>query len=479
MNDAYRAYQQQVMQQQMQADQMNAAQQESPMGLGAMMGMQQPQNQGSMQPPPPSPFQRGVQAAMQAAQQSLGLGTPDERRQRARALGIIQFGNQIGQPSPYQGKIGDISQALGSGFEAYRAERAKQAEMDAALYQEAVRQKELEREMNRQAEEAEVKRKFDEKKHSENLSVKERHEELMGQRHAETLGESKRHHEMMAEIQMGKIKDKNGNPIISDAIPIPGLEGIEGIPFSSMEKKEKELLQITGRKIIDQAPANEEALMTVNEMKDIFTKYPDSGSSFINLLEGKESNSIMKLLNQKFGNDEKTAAYSVFKKLSADLTLSTVLGMPAKVVTDLIKRTISDATLNGTLLADAFAPIAKDWEGKLTRNLKRAHIYEVAFAHKMSPFLTRDIKENTPQPQPSSSAPQMQQRSPSPVSTQNESAPPMQGVNMPNASVQQKWERHPHRVAQLRCRELKVGKFNIFIPQNIDAAFTIRAERVE
>lgn len=152
------------------------------------------------------------------------------------------------------------------------------------------------------------------------------------------------------------------------------------VPLASMGKKFSEKWQESVAKEISQIPTNERTIETVEEMKDIFNKYPDIGTSFLNAVAGASSDeSLFNIIARGLANFTDPDQYNAVReleKLSSDLELSTVMGLPGKTATDILKRAIQKASPNGKLPAGAFNMIADSWAKRAQENLMRARTNE-------------------------------------------------------------------------------------------------------
>jgi hypothetical protein len=154
---------------------------------------------------------------------------------------------------------------------------------------------------------------------------------------------------------------------------------INGQKFSAftmdrMEKSAKSDYQKTVNKSISQIPINNDAIQTIKEMRKIFDQYPNIGRSFVNMLDTQDDNGFLTLLkkNNPFISDAEAAAMQMLKKYSADLNLSTVLSVPGKSATDLLKQAINAASPSGKLTKEAFDKVSDSWEKRAKENISLA-----------------------------------------------------------------------------------------------------------
>jgi hypothetical protein len=101
--------------------------------------------------------------------------------------------------------------------------------------------------------------------------------------------------------------------------------------------------------------------------------------------EGKTENSFWNILMRQFASNEELSAIQELKKLSNDLNLSTVMGLPGRSGTDIMKRAIKAASPSGRLTYDAFSKIADSWTKRAQENIQRAKIIEDSLTRGMYP----------------------------------------------------------------------------------------------
>jgi hypothetical protein len=150
-------------------------------------------------------------------------------------------------------------------------------------------------------------------------------------------------------------------------------EGNSYIPFKKLDKKAISKFQIDVTNQVKSIPINENALSTIQKMKDIFEEFPDIGSKFVNLLDDDDNeNSLSNLIGRWALSKKEIAAMEKLKKASSDLNLSTILGITGAKATDLLKRAIKTAAPHGKLTKEGFDSIADDWEKKAKYNIELA-----------------------------------------------------------------------------------------------------------
>lgn len=159
------------------------------------------------------------------------------------------------------------------------------------------------------------------------------------------------------------------------------------IPLERMGKKFVDEWSKVALKEINQIPTNRRAIETVREMRAIFDKYPEIGSSFLNAVStASEDEGLKNIIARnisEFSDPEQYAAVRELEKLSSDLELSTVMGLPGKTATDILKRAIQKAAPSGKLPYRAFNMIADSWEKRATENIQRAQKIEDALSRGM------------------------------------------------------------------------------------------------
>lgn len=154
-----------------------------------------------------SPFRTGIDAARQAAKQSLGMN--DEEKKRAEGLAIMSFFNNLskgGFGPGFQGALGGISQSIHPAMQAYLEEEGRVAGLNNQLdqqYQQA------------QAQQAALQQKAAEK------------QAMMEFREAQ-LGESRRHNESMEQFRNAQLGETRGYHQASLALKQAGAQLREG-----------------------------------------------------------------------------------------------------------------------------------------------------------------------------------------------------------------------------------------------------------
>src|SRR6202035_5539720 len=91
----------------------------------------------------------------------------------------------------------------------------------------------------------------------------------------------------------------------------------------------------------------------------------------------------------------------------SDLNLSTVMGLPARTSTDIMKKTIREAAPNGNLTKDAFEEIASSWEKRAKENIGHANTYMHGLKNGYIP-MQESMQEYQEPAQPQTATEQMQ-----------------------------------------------------------------------
>jgi len=145
------------------------------------------------------------------------------------------------------------------------------------------------------------------------------------------------------------------------------------VPLSGREKGEITDYGKNVNKAVSQIKTNENALQSINNMREVFKRNPNIGESWINMLSSGEGEDTWgRWISKKFASRQERADMEILKKASNDLNLSTVLSVPGKSATDLLKRAIQAASPTGTLTKQGFDKIANEWEGRATDNIDLA-----------------------------------------------------------------------------------------------------------
>lgn len=147
----------------------------------------------------------------------------------------------------------------------------------------------------------------------------------------------------------------------------------EVVPLTGLEKTEKSDYGKSVNKAVSQIPTNENAIISINNMKEVFERNPNIGESWVNMLSsGEDEDTWGRWVSKNFVSRQERADMEILKKASADLNLSTVLSVPGKSATDLLKRAINAASPTGTLTKIGFDKIADEWENRAISNIDMA-----------------------------------------------------------------------------------------------------------
>jgi hypothetical protein len=145
------------------------------------------------------------------------------------------------------------------------------------------------------------------------------------------------------------------------------------VPLNGREKGEITDYGKTVNKAVSQVSTNENAIKAVNTMRDVFERNPNIGESWVNMLSsGDDEDTWGRWISKKFQSRQERADMEILKKASSDLNLSTVLSIPGKSATDILKRAIQASSPTGTLTKQAFDKVADDWETRAIDNIDTA-----------------------------------------------------------------------------------------------------------
>lgn len=364
---------------------------------------QQPQEQQQMQPQEGnSPFMSGANAAIQSAKQSLGMNA--EEKNRAQGLAIMSFFTNLskgGFGPGFNGRLAGITQSLNPAVQAYMQEQNNVAALNSQLGEQYQKQQQHQQMMQQKMMEHQAAQAHREAQ----LGETTRSHQTMEQLRAMQLGESRNLHNQTQAYQNARLlleKEKLTNKEKKQlSIDQSVLEG--GIPLASLDKNFTKEFYKTAHDSINSVDNNKRSLVTIKKMRDIFEKYPDIGTSFVNIVNApsKDQESALTLLMQKFTDKDKLSAIQQLKKLSSDLNLATITGLKGQRPTDILKKEIQTAAPNGKLTYDAFDEIASSWEERAQQNIKKGYLYQNAIKTGIYPndFNTEESPMAPQQPQ--------------------------------------------------------------------------------
>lgn len=349
--------------------------------MAMQQGEPQPPQEGGMpmpspSPPPPmnNPFKSGVSLAMQAARESMGMPNLEQNRRRAIGSGFMALGNALQTPS--ENGFGGIAKSLGSGMNAVmqkrEAQQQQEQQMNAMIYAEAIRQKELEEKRKTDLEESERDRLF-----KGNLQDKDWEKRMA--LHESELGETRRAHDLAHLDRQDAIRSRSGVASIGE--PGMGLYGVEYVPFT--DKTQKKKFYEKHDKLLDSYDANKKAIESANGLDEIFEKYPDISNSFLNFLTtGKDEklSGWQSLVREysPFVDQEKLSAIERAQKLSSDLKLDVILDMKGNKGTDNAKEIIKQTIASGKSLPETAKFVNDKIRKRASNNIKKTKIYEDA-----------------------------------------------------------------------------------------------------
>lgn len=327
-----------------------------------------------------NPFTSGVQNAMEATCQSMGVPSREAQEQEARGMGFINFGKAMGQPSP-DGQFAGVNRALGSGIDAYLQQRSQQAQMNANVYLESVRQQEAMRAHQLRQNQLDQQARLEEA----SLQEQRRAHDLTRQNQADTLDL----HRQELNLRKRLLSPSVASHVEMNSSISPS--GMKEVPLHTMGKQFANKWGELAAKEISQIPINQRTIGTVQDMRDIFEKHPNIGSSFINMIDneaaGKTENSWWNLLARQFVSNDELSAVQQLKKLTSDLNLSTVMGFSGKSATDILKKAIKDASPSGKLTYDSFNKISDSWSRRANENIQHAKLVENSLSRGMYPMI--------------------------------------------------------------------------------------------
>lgn len=150
-------------------------------------------------------------------------------------------------------------------------------------------------------------------------------------------------------------------------------EDFDVVPLRGMTSTEKSDYGKGVNKAVLNIPVNERAIQSVNDMRAVFQRNPNIGESWVNMLSsGDDEDTWGRYIAKKFTSRQELADMQLLKKASADLNLSTVLSVPGKSATDLLKQAINASSPTGFLTKKAFDQVANSWEERAMSNITYA-----------------------------------------------------------------------------------------------------------
>jgi hypothetical protein len=326
-----------------------------------------------------NPIESGTMSGIQAAKQSMGLD--EAQKARARGMAFMTLGHHLAHPGHGPG-LGGALKAFSTGIlpaaQAYESEAQRGEATNAHLMQQ-IQMEQLKRDQLAQQERI-ARAKLEQRAREQ--------EELQSHRSAQ-LGEMQGYHAGRLGLEERRLAEKAG------ITPQMQSQEFEGIPIQSLPKPTQNEFGKIVLKHKQQIPMNKRAIENINEMEKIFAEYPNIGDSFVNIVEGNDE-SIRGKIARQFTDKKTLTAIQRLKKLSADLNLSTVMGLPAKASTDLLKRTIMASAPNGVLTHDAFKAIAENWKKRAEENIEEAITYENAWKKGYIPLEKESQRSKNP-----------------------------------------------------------------------------------
>lgn len=129
---------------------------------------------------------------------------------------------------------------------------------------------------------------------------------------------------------------------------------------------------------LDKIPKQNQAYQAIQDMKEVFDRNPNIGSSFVNMLDDPDGvDSWFNIIGRKLAGQDLTDM-EILKKATNDLNLDTILGISGKAATDLLKRAVQSASPSGKLTKGGFAKNATTWEKKIKDNIRLANAKNAA-----------------------------------------------------------------------------------------------------
>lgn len=200
----------------------------------------------------------------------------------------------------------------------------------------------------------------------------------------------------IAREKLNKGIPDNGEEIGQETFEFNG-QNFDIVPLAGLEKGEKTDYGKSVNKAISQIGVNENALGSIKTMREIFARNPNIGESFVNMLSSGDDEDTWGRWIAKHNplvSRQERADMEILKKAAGDLNLSTVLSVPGKSATDLLKQTIRSAAPTGTLTKQAFDKISDEWEARSLSNIEMARAQAQARAQgKM--IISRSVAKNT------------------------------------------------------------------------------------
>lgn len=331
-----------------------------------------------------SPFNAGALAAIKSAKQSLGMDE-DERR-RAMGLAIAKFFSGMAQPGYGPGIAGTLGAAAANvapALEAYQGEENRIAGLNAALMKHQADYGMAQQKMRQQMTERLLKQAYMDARQKEierHHKATENRQDTLLQLKAMTSGMKGR------KAQQEEEKERRIEEAINKG----------ETPLEVLEPSARAEFQKNAQKTIRDVPVNQRALKTIQKMRDIFKEHPNIGTSWLHLLDNKgKEEGFRQIIGRKFADKKELAALQKLKKYAADLNLATILGVPGKVGTDLLKQTIRESAPGGKLTKEGFDEIAQSWTDRAHENIGQAKKYQDALKRRILPSVEEETSTAT------------------------------------------------------------------------------------
>ncbi len=298
------------------------------------------------------------------------------QQNRAYGKGIMKFFSNMADTSKNYGegtggKLAKVNAALTPAVEDYHNEQDK---MKQELLQEYLLDKKLE--------ESKEDRDFKKQVHEDSRKYAEA-----------TLAEARRYHDLTAGQQKKtSLKDQITQKELED---IAQARNKGDISLYELEPSARTEFQKEVQKKIKDVKTNKQGIDSLDKMAAIVKNNPGIGTDFAQYMSSSNPSEFLGNLKRKSANKRKVAAIEQLEKFSADLNLATIQGFSSKTATDILKKTIRDATVNGHLTDEAFFSIYKSNRERALQNISEAQKYNDALKRKVLPSI--DFEEDETQ----------------------------------------------------------------------------------
>lgn len=277
--------------------------------LAEMMFLQQ-----QAQPQAQGPIERGAQAGIDAAQQTIAMS--DIQRRRAQGAAMMEMAQHMFSPDyghGFKGMMAGINAGIPHATNAYLGTEDRMRNENLAMLG---RQDKLEKEALRQA--------------------------MQQQKMAET---ERYHNALLADRaqRTGMLSGKLGNKNISE-LETQGTLPEDAISLNSIPANASLAYQKHNLSRMQSLKGNQESLIALDEMQKLSDEFPDLDTSFTQiLLSGDQLNpKTINLIKRQVADPKKRAAIEKWAKLSNNLITSKVVGLSGAKGTDIMKKAIAE-----------------------------------------------------------------------------------------------------------------------------------------